>query len=129
MPRKPGVAEPSELASFVKTAGDKLIVIDARNPAFTEESAELGPLAPHPSRPRSVNIPFDKGSNTMDLSLLPQEWVAAGSGPTSVPIITHCGGGGRGQKAKEFCLEAGFGNVLNGGGPEDEECWAQFRDK
>lgn len=39
-------------------------------------------------------------------------------------VITHCGGGGRGQKALEFVTKNGFPNVINGGGPEDAECWA-----
>ena len=41
-------------------------------------------------------------------------------------VITHCGGGGRGQKAKDFLISNGFVNVINGGGPEDGECWAEF---
>ena len=32
MGRKPGVSEPEELAKFVADAGDKLIVLDVRNP-------------------------------------------------------------------------------------------------
>jgi len=46
-----------------------------------------------------------------------------------VPVITHCGGGGRGQKARVFLEANGFGNVINGGGPEDAECWAIFGNK
>ena len=53
----------------------------------------------------------------------------AGGGKEKVPVITHCGGGGRGQKAKDYLLANGFGNVMNGGGPEDDECWATFGDK
>ncbi len=44
-------------------------------------------------------------------------------------VITHCGGGGRGQKAKLFLEANGFKNVLNGGGPEDKDCWATFSAK
>ena len=103
----------------------------------------------------------------MDLSKIPSEWLEAGGGKESVPVITHCGGGGRGQKAKDYlesqvgpargafarratrphyamqlaspalppfaqplkavrCAPQGFKNVLNGGGPEDDECWAVF---
>ena len=47
----------------------------------------------------------------------------------TVPVITHCGAGGRGQKAKEFLEANGFGNVVNGGGPEDDECWQVFGSK
>jgi hypothetical protein len=39
------------------------------------------------------------------------------------------GGGGRGQKAKDFLIANGFKNVVNGGGPEDAECWAVFGSK
>lgn len=39
------------------------------------------------------------------------------------------GGGGRGQKAKDYLLANGFKNVANGGGPEDTECWAVFGSK
>ena len=56
----------------------------------------------------------------------PAEWLEAAGGKEKAPIITHCGGGGRGQKAKDFLEAAGFGNVKNGGGPEDDECWAVF---
>ena len=68
-------------------------------------------------------------TNSMDLSKIPAEWIDGGGGKESVPVITHCGGGGRGQKAKDYLLANGFGNVANGGGPEDDECWACFGDK
>ena len=126
MPRKPGVSEPSELAAFVSSAGDRLIIVDVRNPDIIEDSAAIAPLPPHASRPRAISVVWDKEAKTMDLSLIPEDLILAGGGKASVPIITHCGGGGRGQKAKEFCQQAGFGNVLNGGGPEDAECWATF---
>ena len=45
------------------------------------------------------------------------------------PIITHCGGGGRGQKAKDFLMEQGYTNILNGGGPKETDCWKEFGDK
>ena len=41
----------------------------------------------------------------------------------------YIGGGGRGQKAKDFLIANGFKNVVNGGGPEDAECWAVFGSK
>ena len=126
MARKPGVAEPAALSAFVAAAGDKLIVLDVRNPAIVEDSATISPLAPHAARPRAINIVFDKESKTMDLSLIPEDWITAGGGKVACSIITHCGGGGRGQKAKEFVELNGFANVLNGGGPEDAECWATF---
>merc|ERR1719199_1201775 len=39
MGRKPGVMEPDELRKFVEQAGDKLIVVDARNPGIAVEEA------------------------------------------------------------------------------------------
>ena len=135
MGRKPGVAEPSELAAFVAAAGDKLLVVDVRNPDFEVEpgdgkSNEKAPLAAcgTTARPNAVNAAFDRTSNSLDLSKL-EGPVAAGGGKANVPIITHCGGGGRGQKAKEYLEAQGFTNVLNGGGPEDDECWACFGTK
>ena len=35
--RKPGVSTPEDLAAFVAAAGDKLIVLDVRNPDFEKE--------------------------------------------------------------------------------------------
>jgi rhodanese-related sulfurtransferase len=43
-----------------------------------------------------------------------------------VPIVTHCGGGGRGQKAKDYLLGLGYTNVVNGGGPKVTELWERF---
>jgi rhodanese-related sulfurtransferase len=128
--RKPGVASPSELASFIAQAGPRIAVVDARLPdAAAEPSSALGPLAPSASRPRAVNAPIDRATGTLPLSAIPAEWVEAAGGKDKLHVITHCGGGGRGQKAKEFLLKNGFVNVINGGGPEDAECWAVFGDK
>ena len=41
-------------------------------------------------------------------------------------IVTHCGGGGRGQKAKDYLLGLGYTNVVNGGGPKVIELWERF---
>ncbi len=54
------------------------------------------------ARPRAVNAPFDRKANALDVSLIPADWIEAGGGKEAVPIITHCGGGGRGQKAKDY---------------------------
>ena len=135
MGRKPGVSEPEELTAFVATAGSQLIVLDVRNPDFSlepgdEASSAKAPIAGGPeSRPRAINCIYDRANSNMDLTVIPAEWVEAGGGKEKVPVITHCGGGGRGQKAKDFLLASGFKNVLNGGGPEDAECWATFGDK
>jgi len=132
MGRKPGVSEPAELAEFVSAAGANLIVLDVRNPDFSlepgdEKSSAKAPIGGSPdSRPRAVNVVYDRANSSMDLTGIPAEWIEAGGGKASCPVITHCGGGGRGQKAKEFLEANGFGNVRNGGGPEDDECWAVF---
>ena len=128
--RKPGVSPPSEIASFIARAGINLVVVDARMPdAVAEPSAALGPIAPVPERPRAVNAPIDRASGTLDLSAIPPEWIAAAGGRSGLFAITHCGGGGRGQKAKDYLLKNGFVEVINGGGPEDSECWAEFCNK
>ena len=134
MGRKPGVLEPEDLAAFVETAGEKLVVVDVRNPDFSIEpgdgkSNEKAPLSDcgTSARPRAVNAPFDRTSDSLDLSKL-DALVEAGGGKAA-PIITHCGGGGRGQKAKDYLDSQGFTNVVNGGGPEDNECWACFGTK
>eukprot|EP00614_Pseudopedinella_elastica_P027742 CAMPEP_0172616690 /NCGR_PEP_ID=MMETSP1068-20121228/66723_1 /TAXON_ID=35684 /ORGANISM="Pseudopedinella elastica, Strain CCMP716" /LENGTH=168 /DNA_ID=CAMNT_0013422203 /DNA_START=72 /DNA_END=578 /DNA_ORIENTATION=+ len=136
--RKPGVSDPNDLAAFVASAGSNLVVVDARNLDFEKEPGdekahELAPIATPPAdtsyRPRAVNVPYQRDSESMDLSLIPAEWVEAAGGLENMPVITHCGGGGRGQKAKDYLLANGFKNVLNGGGPADAECWAKFGDK
>ena len=128
--RKPGVSSPSEIASFIARAGANLIVVDARMPdVAAEQSAALGPIAPVPERPRAINAPIDRATGTLDLSVVPPAWVAAAGGVSGLFAITHCGGGGRGQKAKEYLLKNGFVEVINGGGPEDSECWAVFSNK
>ena len=108
-------------------------MVDVRNTDFeaepgdakTNEKAPIGAAA----RALAVNVIYDRKSSAMDLSKIPADRIAAGGGKESVPIITHCGGGGRGQKAKEYLEANGFGNVKNGGGPEDDECWAVFGSK
>jgi len=97
----------------VESAQDQLVVIDVRSP---EES---GP--PSGARPSAIQLIWDRAAGTMPL---PDETL-----PLDTPIITHCGGGGRGQKAREFLEKNGYTKVLNGGGPEDEECWKEFGDK
>jgi rhodanese-related sulfurtransferase len=112
--RKPGVASPAEIAAFL--IAHPAAVVDARDPSSAEPSANLRPLPPSPSHPRAISAPIVRASGVLDLQRIP-----AGSA-----VITHCGGGGRGQKAREFLLKNNFKNVINGGGPEDAECWAIF---
>ena len=49
MGRKPGVMEPDALTKFVEAAGDRLIVVDVRNPDFNAEPGDgkVGSSAPH----------------------------------------------------------------------------------
>ena len=117
-------------------AGEDLIVVDARNPDFTQEPGDektnaFAPIAGtvRGARSLAVNIPFNRATKDMDLSLLPIRDKSSADGPTF--FITHCGGGGRGQKAKDYLISQGYAaeRILNGGGPEDSECWAEFGDK
>lgn len=127
--RKPGVASPAELASFLARAGAHYVIVDARAAdAAAEPSAALagGALAPSPARPRAVSAPVDRATGTLPLAAIPAAWVDAAGGRERLFVVTHCGGGGRGQKARDFLVKSGFPNVLNGGGPEDAECWAVF---
>jgi len=124
-PRKAGVASPEELRDFVAQAGSKLVVIDVRNPDASVEpgdqkSIAVAPLPADGNRPQALHLIYDRHTKSMPLP--PTE-------DKTTPIITHCGGGGRGQKAKDFLMEKGFTNVLNGGGPKETECWAEFGDK
>ena len=70
-------------------------------------------------RPMAKNLIFDRDAKAMPLPAVNKE----------TPIITHCGGGGRGQKAKDYLMANGFTNVRNGGGPKETDCWAEFGDK
>lgn len=137
MERQPGVSNPEDLAKFVAEAGNKLIVIDLRDPTIHERTSDIAPIAgtivndsteaaSSQRRPHAINIVFDTVKNSLDIGRIPMEKIAAGGGKEHVPIITHCNGGGRGQAAKELLERAGFLNVRNGGGPEDPECWKTY---
>lgn len=126
-PRKAGVASPSELKEFVSSAGSKLLVVDVRHPDASVEPGDVKSLAvagfPDSTknyRPNAINLPWSRETNSMEL-------------PSDVskdtPIITHCGGGGRGQKAKDYLESKGYTDVLNGGGPKETDCWAEYGDK
>lgn len=108
--RKPGVASPAELAAFVSDAGDALLVVDVRNPDSEAEpgdqkSLAVAALPSDTNRPQALHLIWDRKSSSLPIPDVPKD----------TPIITHCGGGGRGQLAKDFLLEKGFTNVLNGG--------------
>jgi rhodanese-related sulfurtransferase len=124
MSRKAGVSEPGELKAFVATAGAKLLVVDVRNPDASKEPGDnksivVAALPSESFRPQAVSLVWDRDTNSMPLPEVPSD----------TPIITHCGGGGRGQKAKDFLSQNGFTKVLNGGGPKETDCWAEFGEK
>ena len=124
MTRKAGVASPEELRSFVAEAGPRLLVVDVRNPDREAEPGDQKSLAVAalPSdghRPLARHLVYDRGAGSMPLPDVAED----------TPIITHCGGGGRGQKAKDFLEAKGFTRVLNGGGPKEADCWAEYGDK
>lgn len=124
--KEPLLATPSELEEFVAKAGDALLVIDVRNPDVSVEPGDQTSLAVAalPSktyRPHAIHLKWDRESHSMPL---PPDDV-----DLNTPIITHCGGGKRGQSAKEFLNQHGFTNVVNGGGPKQVECWNVFGDK
>ena len=124
MSRKPGVSSPEELKAFVANAGKNLLVVDLRNPDAAVEpddqlTFDLAKLPSDTVRPQAVSLLWDRTTHQMPLPSVPQD----------TPIITHCGAGGRGQMAKEFLEKNGFVKVINGGGPKEAECWAEFGDK
>jgi rhodanese-related sulfurtransferase len=69
-----------------------------------------------------VNAAFDRVAKALPIELVE----AKTKGDLATPIVTHCGGGGRGQKAKEFLEAKGYTNVVNGGGPAVKELWDKF---
>ena len=131
--RKPGVATDDEFDAFLATHDrSRIVVVDARNPDFTVEpddetyggDAGSAPISDcgTAKRPNAVNAPFDRAAKS-----LPVDAVRAKTGgDATTPIVTHCGGGGRGQKAKDFLMSQGYVNVINGGGPAVEELWEKI---
>lgn len=123
---KAGVSTPEELKEFVTKAGSNLLVVDTRNPDASVEPGDQKsiPDFPLPSpedgfRTQAVSLIYNRETSSMPLPEVEKD----------TPIITHCGGGGRGQKAKDFLTKNGFTNVLNGGGPKETECWKEFGTK
>ena len=133
--RKPGVASNAEMRTFLEQNQDKkskIVIVDARNPDFSVEPSDAlfgSPNGEFPiadcgteKRPHAINVPFERtkkalrGSNVDILQTFEKDRA----------IITHCGGGGRGQKSKEWLEKEGFTNVANGGGPQVSEVWDTF---
>lgn len=120
---KAPIATVSELKEFVSSHGSKILVVDVRHPDATVEPSDAKSIEriglPDKSknyRPQAVNLPWNRESNAMELPPVEKD----------TPIITHCGGGWRGQEAKEFLEKHGYTNVLNGGGPREEDEWNEF---
>lgn len=119
--RKAGVSSPDEIKAFVQAAGSNLLVVDVRNPDTEKEPGDqksfvVAALPSTDFRPQARSLIYDRESKSMPLPDVSKD----------NPIITHCGGGGRGQCAKEFLEAKGFTNVINGGGPKETDCWDEF---
>ena len=129
--RKPGVSSLQELNAFLSAATDEVVVLDVRSIEEDGQKANergashaiAGTALGKERRPTALNIIFDRASKSMDLSQLPDVVTK------STPIITHCGSGGRGQKARLYLESQGFTNVLNGGGPTVDELWERYGTK
>jgi rhodanese-related sulfurtransferase len=124
---KPGVASLDELQAMVDSAGDKLVVVDVRNPdpevePGDQKSLAVAALPSTTNRPQAIHAIWDRATNSMPMDALQDL-------PKDTPIITHCGGGGRGQKAKDYLQNQGFTNVLNGAGPKETDLWQVYGDK
>ena len=86
MGRKAGVSEPEELKAFVKKAGEKLLVVDVRNPDATiepgdQKSIAVAALPSEEYRPNAINLSYDRETSSMKLPDVDK----------NTPIITHCG--------------------------------------
>ena len=117
--KKAGVATPNELKNLVISAGPRLLVIDVREP---DASTTGFPNKSTNYRSQAINLPWNRETKSMELP-------TGNNIDYDTPIITHCGGGGRGQMAKEYLMLNGYTNVLNGGGPKETECWAEYGSK
>eukprot|EP00751_Fragilariopsis_kerguelensis_P004250 CAMPEP_0170812948 /NCGR_PEP_ID=MMETSP0733-20121128/36432_1 /TAXON_ID=186038 /ORGANISM="Fragilariopsis kerguelensis, Strain L26-C5" /LENGTH=135 /DNA_ID=CAMNT_0011169943 /DNA_START=883 /DNA_END=1290 /DNA_ORIENTATION=- len=135
MASKPGIASLEELTTFVNKAGTYLVVIDVRNPDATKEPGDQKSLAVAPlpisttnsngvegvGRSSALHLIWDREAASMPL---PPATISK-----NAPIITHCGGGGRGQKAKDYLESKGYTNVVNGAGPKETELWKVYGEK
>jgi rhodanese-related sulfurtransferase len=98
----------------------EFIIIDARNPlSVNDQQNFINDPLPNVTdgiRPKAINSAWDKTTNT--IVQLPPSTISK-----DTYIITHCGGGGRGELAKNYLIEQGYTNVYNGGGPRTPESW------
>jgi len=71
----------------------------------------------------ALSAPFDREKGTMPLSAL-------GGLPFDAPLVLHCRSGGRVAKAEALLRDAGYTDVLNGGGPQGPaELWQTLCDE
>ncbi|KAL3900275.1 MAG: hypothetical protein SGARI_006280, partial [Bacillariaceae sp.] len=79
-------------------------------------------------REKAKHFVWDRQDNK--LILTKEDEAFLDSLPKDTAVITHCGGGGRGQKAKDYLMkEYKLQNVHNGAGPKEQELWKVYGDK
>ena len=79
------------------------VVLDVRTP----DEFNSGHL------PTATNIPIDDFAKHLD------DVAKLTGGDKSKPIVVHCGGGARAERAKRQLEAAGYTHVVNGGGYDD----------
>jgi rhodanese-related sulfurtransferase len=104
---------------------EEYIIVDARNPTSEsdQKNFDAAPL-PNPEaniRPKAINLMWTRDSKSIELP--------PPSTSKDTYIITHCGGGARGELAKNYLIEQGYTNVYNGGGPRVKELWEVYGQK
>ena len=78
-------------------------------------------------RPNAINLPYGRVTKSLNLDAVNFfDGTTMLSNGKNTAIITHCGGGGRGEKAKKYLESQGFTNVINGGGLSVKEHWKLF---
>jgi len=107
---------------------------DVRNPDATVEPGDQKSLAVAPLPISSTSTIMEGVGRSSALHLIWDRDTASMPLPSNTiskntPIITHCGGGGRGQKAKDYLESKGYTNVLNGAGPKETELWNVYGEK
>ena len=117
----PGPGKGAASPEFLSTLSSPLI-LDVRDP----NEVEAGKGGPPSSISGSFNVPLNiDGKNQKEHLTTEAEFLekleAAGvrlPEDKSVPIITHCGSGGRGNKAAKILKSLGY-NAHNGGSPHN----------
>lgn len=109
-----GVVPPDELSKL-----ESPFILDVRDP----EESKKGKGGPPDRIAGSVNVPLNvdgvgqrERPTTADEFLEKLERAGVALPDDGTPIITHCGGGGRGGKAADILKGLGY-NAYNGGGP------------